>query len=66
MAGVGIYCEFDVPAAFPYGINHFFGFFERDYPVVQASMILISLSFVLVNLLTDIVYGFFDPKIRYQ
>ena len=40
--------------------------FQRDYPVVQASMILISLSFVVVNLLTDLVYGIFDPKIRYQ
>jgi peptide/nickel transport system permease protein len=40
--------------------------FQRDYPVVQSSMILISLSFVGVNLLTDIAYAFFDPRIRYQ
>jgi peptide/nickel transport system permease protein len=40
--------------------------FQRDYPVVQASMILVSLSFVVVNLLTDIAYAFFDPRIRYQ
>lgn len=40
--------------------------FQRDYPVVQASMILISFSFVIVNLLTDITYSFFDPKIRYR
>jgi len=40
--------------------------FQRDYPVVQASMILVSLSFVVVNSLTDIAYAFFDPRIRYQ
>ena len=40
--------------------------FQRDYPVVQASMILISLSFVVVNLITDVAYSFFDPKIRYK
>ena len=40
--------------------------FQRDYPVVQASMILISFSFVIVNLLTDIAYSFFDPRIRHR
>jgi len=38
--------------------------FQRDYPVVQSSMVLISLSFVMVILLTDIAYSFFDPKMR--
>ena len=40
--------------------------FQRDYPVVQASMILIAISFVVVNLLTDLTYSLFDPKIRYK
>jgi peptide/nickel transport system permease protein len=42
------------------------GIFQRDYPVVQASMLLVATTFVLVNLLTDIAYAFFDPKIRYE
>jgi len=42
------------------------GIFQRDYAVVQGSMILVATTFVLVNLLTDIAYAFFDPKIRYE
>lgn len=40
--------------------------FERDYPVVQATMIVIAVSFVIVNLLTDVAYSYFDPRIRYK
>ncbi len=42
------------------------GIFQRDYPVVQGSMLMVATTFVLVNLLTDIAYAFFDPKIRYE
>ncbi len=42
------------------------GIFQRDYAVVQGSMLLVAATFVLVNLLTDIAYAFFDPKIRYD
>jgi ABC-type dipeptide/oligopeptide/nickel transport system permease component len=42
------------------------GIFQRDYPVVQGSMLLVATTFVFVNLLTDIAYAFFDPKIRYE
>lgn len=37
---------------------------KRDYPVVQACVLLISLSYVVVNVLTDLVYGWVDPRIR--
>jgi peptide/nickel transport system permease protein len=37
---------------------------SRDYPVVQACVLLISLSYVIVNLLTDIAYAWVDPRIR--
>jgi peptide/nickel transport system permease protein len=40
--------------------------FQRDYPVVQGSMLMVATTFVLVNLLTDIAYAFFDPRIRYE
>ncbi len=42
------------------------GISTRDYPVVQSTMFMIATIFVLVNLLTDIAYAFFDPRIRYQ
>jgi peptide/nickel transport system permease protein len=39
---------------------------RRDYPVVQACILLISLSYVLVNTLTDILYAWLDPRVRYS
>jgi peptide/nickel transport system permease protein len=40
--------------------------YARDYPVLQASVVLIALIFVMVNLLVDISYGYLDPRIRLQ
>jgi peptide/nickel transport system permease protein len=37
---------------------------RRDYPVVQACVLLISTSYVVVNTLTDVVYGWLDPRVR--
>ncbi|ETW12687.1 ABC transporter permease [Roseivivax marinus] len=37
----------------------------RDYPVIQAMILLTAGIYVLVNLLVDISYSFFDPRIRY-
>ncbi len=39
---------------------------RRDYPVVQACVLLISLAYVLVNTLTDLVYGWLDPRVRLE
>jgi peptide/nickel transport system permease protein len=36
----------------------------RDYPLVQGCILFISLSYVLVNLVTDLFYGWADPRIR--
>lgn len=36
----------------------------RDYPVVQGVTLVIAVSFVLVNLLTDLTYPFFDPRLK--
>src|SRR2546426_9601579 len=38
--------------------------FVRDYPVVQAGVFVLALSFVAINLLVDLLYGFLDPRIR--
>ena len=37
---------------------------RRDYPVVQAAVLVISFSYVMVNLLTDLVYTWVDPRVR--
>ena len=39
--------------------------FSRDYPLVQGVVLLISLGFILSNLVVDLVYGWVDPRIRY-
>lgn len=39
---------------------------SRDYPVVQACVLLVSLSYVFVNTLTDLVYGWVDPRIHWR
>lgn len=38
----------------------------RDYPVVQGAVLVISVSFILINLLVDLAYGLVDPRIRYD
>ncbi|MBK9130978.1 MAG: ABC transporter permease [Gammaproteobacteria bacterium] len=38
---------------------------RRDYPVVQACVLLISLGYVAVNTFTDLVYARLDPRIRF-
>jgi len=39
---------------------------SRDYPVVQGTVLLIAVAFILVNLLVDLIYGLIDPRIRYD
>lgn len=39
---------------------------SRDYPVVQACVLLVSLSYVLINTLTDLIYTWIDPRIQWR
>jgi ABC-type dipeptide/oligopeptide/nickel transport system permease component len=39
---------------------------DKDYPVVQAGVTLLSMTFVGVNLMVDLLYAFLNPRIRYQ
>jgi len=39
---------------------------SRDYPVVQTTLVMVALTFVLVNLGVDILYAYLDPRIRYH
>jgi len=38
----------------------------RDFPVVQAVVIVFAGIFILCNLLVDILYAYLDPRIRFQ
>ena len=38
----------------------------RDYPLVQGCILFIATTYVTMNLLVDLVYGWIDPRIRYQ
>ena len=39
--------------------------FQRDFPTIQAIIIVIAVSIVIINLMVDLLYGLLDPRIRY-
>lgn len=42
------------------------GVLKRDYPVVQGTVLVIAFTFVIINLLVDLLYTVVDPRIKYQ
>jgi len=40
--------------------------FLRDFPIIQGGVLVIALSFVLVNLATDVIVAAADPRLRYE
>lgn len=42
------------------------GIMARDYPLIQGTMLLFGLAFVLVNFIVDMVYTLVDPRVRYD
>lgn len=38
---------------------------NRDFPMIRGTVIVMALTFLAANLLVDISYGFFDPRVRY-
>jgi peptide/nickel transport system permease protein len=42
------------------------GILQRDYPIVQSGVLIVATAFVLVNLLVDLSYALFDPRIQYR
>jgi peptide/nickel transport system permease protein len=38
---------------------------RRDYPVIQGCVLFISIAYVLINLLVDILYAYLDPRVKY-
>ena len=41
-----------------------YAIYQRDYPLIQGIVLVIATIFVLVNLLTDLIYALVDPRIR--
>jgi len=39
--------------------------FQRDFPIVQACVLIVAVAVLLANLVTDIIYAYLDPRIRY-
>ena len=39
---------------------------NRDFPMIRGVVIVMALTFLVANLLVDISYGFFDPRVRYE
>ena len=42
------------------------GMLSRDFPIVQSIVLFFAMAVIFVNLLIDISYGWFDPRVRYQ
>ncbi len=67
--GYGLGGALITEAVFAYpGIGHFTyeRLLARDMPVVMGNLFLFALMFILINIFTDIAYGFLDPRIRYD
>ncbi len=39
---------------------------SRDYPVIMGITVLVSVAVLLFNIITDLIYGLLDPRIRYD
>jgi peptide/nickel transport system permease protein len=39
---------------------------QRDYPLVQGTILFIALLFMLTNLVTDLLYAYLDPRVKYS
>jgi peptide/nickel transport system permease protein len=37
---------------------------ERNYPLIQATLLVVTVGFVLVNFVVDLLYGLIDPRVR--
>ena len=40
------------------------GIFNRDYPLVQAATLYVAVTFVMINLIVDVLYAWLDPRIK--
>ncbi|MCL6517798.1 ABC transporter permease subunit, partial [Alicyclobacillus sp.] len=48
------------------GLYLYNGIGARDYPVIQSGILVLSTIFIIVNLIVDLLYAYFDPRIQYK
>lgn len=50
------------------GVGRFLidGVGNRDYPVIQSTILVLAASFVIINTLVDLLYAFVDPRVKYE
>ena len=39
---------------------------SRDFPMIQGTVLFMAIIFIAINLIVDLSYGWFDPRIRYE
>lgn len=39
---------------------------QEDYPLLQGAFLIITISAVLANFLAEVIYGYLDPRVRYE
>jgi peptide/nickel transport system permease protein len=54
---------FAIPGLGRMGVN---AIFAKDFPVIQATLIMVAINILFVNLIVDLLYGYFDPRVRVQ
>jgi peptide/nickel transport system permease protein len=54
---------FAIPGLGRMGVN---AIFAKDFPVIQATLVMVALNILVVNLLVDLLYGLIDPRVRVQ
>jgi peptide/nickel transport system permease protein len=54
---------FAIPGVGRMGID---AVFSRDFPVIQATLVMVSINVLAMNLIVDITYGILDPRVRVQ
>jgi peptide/nickel transport system permease protein len=54
---------FAIPGLGRMGVN---AIFANDFPVIQATLIMVAINILSVNLVVDLMYGYLDPRVRVQ
>jgi peptide/nickel transport system permease protein len=54
---------FAIPGLGRMGVN---AIFSNDFPVIQATLIMVAINILVVNLIVDLLYGYLDPRVRIQ
>jgi peptide/nickel transport system permease protein len=52
---------FAIPGLGRMGVN---AIFSNDFPVIQATLVMVAINILVVNLIVDLIYGYIDPRVR--